>query len=289
MNIEISELTKKYGDKVALNNFNVSLEEGIYALLGPNGAGKSTLINLVTDSVKRDGGSILCDGKDILTMGKNYRKLIGYMPQQQGMYDNYTAEAFLKYMSVVKGLKRQEASGQIEHLLKVVNLWEVRRKKIGGFSGGMKQRVLLAQALLGKPKLLILDEPTAGLDPSERINIRNYISTLSEGMIILFATHVVSDIECIAKYVLLMKDGTLKKKGTPIELIKEISGKVAEIPCELKDVQSLQQRYCSGNLSQSIDGLKLRIVGDELPQKAKVINEKISLEDVYMYYIRYKK
>lgn len=285
MNMEVKAVTKKYGDKVALRDFSINLQEGVYALLGPNGAGKSTLINMLTDSICRDGGEILWDGKDILEMGKEYRRLLGYMPQQQRMYDRYTAEGFLKYMAAIKGLSGKEAAKQIEHLLKVVNLWEVRRKRIGGFSGGMKQRVLLAQALLGDPKILILDEPTAGLDPSERINIRNYIAELSEGMIILFATHVVSDVECIAREVLLLKNGVLQKTGSPMELIGSLQGKVAEIPCTLQELDSLQKKYIAGNVSQRIDGLMLRIVGDELPEGAVEVRDSIGLEDVYMYYM----
>ena len=199
MEIRISHLTKRFGDKTALDDVSLTLDAGVHALLGPNGAGKSTLINILTDSIERDKGEVLYNDYEITSLGAKYRELLGYMPQQQRLYDNYTAEEFLKYMAAVKGIAPARAREQIAELLKVVNLWEVRRKKVGGFSGGMKQRVLLAQALLGEPRILILDEPTAGLDPSERINIRNYIATVAQKMIVLFATHVVSDIECIAK------------------------------------------------------------------------------------------
>lgn len=234
MKIEICHLSKNYGEKQALRDVSLVLEPGVYALLGPNGAGKSTMIGLLTDSIRRNQGEILCDGKEILEMGAAYRSLLGYMPQQQRMYDHYTALDFLKYMSVLKGLKAGDAAKQIEDLLHVVNLWEVRRKRIGGFSGGMKQRVMLAQALLGEPGLLILDEPTAGLDPSERINLRNYIAGLSKKMIVLFATHVVSDIQEIAKDVILLKDGEIVKKGSPEELIQSL-GKEKE-NADLEDV-----------------------------------------------------
>lgn len=287
MKLEIKNISKNYGEKRALKNLSVTMEAGVYALLGPNGAGKSTLINLLTDSVKRDEGEICWDGKEILSMGKEYRALIGYMPQQQRMYDNYTAEGFLRYMAAVKDIKGRRAGEQIEHLLHVVNLWEVRKKKVGGFSGGMKQRVLLAQALLGNPKLLILDEPTAGLDPNERINIRNYIAELSGDMIILFATHVVSDIECIAKQVLLLRQGQLRKIGSPTELIKGLQGKVGEIPCEFFDLERIGQQYCAGNISQRLDGMSIRVVGDILPEEAQIVQDNINLEDVYMYYMRY--
>lgn len=178
MEIRISHLTKRFGDKTALDDVSLTLDAGVHALLGPNGAGKSTLINILTDSIERDKGEVLYNDYEITSLGAKYRELLGYMPQQQRLYDNYTAEEFLKYMAAVKGIAPARAREQIAELLKVVNLWEVRRKKVGGFSGGMKQRVLLAQALLGEPRILILDEPTAGLDPSERINIRNYIATV---------------------------------------------------------------------------------------------------------------
>ena len=207
------------------------------------------------------------------------------MPQQQRLYDNYTAEEFLKYMAAIKGIAPGKAGKQIGELLQVVNLWDVRHKKVGGFSGGMKQRVLLAQALLGNPRLLILDEPTAGLDPSERINIRNYIAAVAQKMIVLFATHVVSDIECIAKDVILIRDGRICQKGTPVELIESIQGKVGELPCDLDSLEKLQERYCTGNVYQRREGLRVRIVGDELPEGCLPVNDSIDLEDVYMYYI----
>ena len=285
MEITISHLTKRFGDKTALDDVSLVLEPGVHALLGPNGAGKSTLINILTDSIVRDKGQVLYNDYEITELGAKYRELLGYMPQQQRLYDNYTAEEFLKYMAAIKGIAPAKAGKQIAELLQVVNLWEVRRKKIGGFSGGMKQRVLLAQALLGEPRLLILDEPTAGLDPSERINIRNYIAAVSQKMIVLFATHVVSDIECIAKDVILIRDGKICRKGTPVELIESIQGKVGELPCDLESLEHLQEQYCTGNVYQRREGLRVRIVGDELPEGCLPVRDSIDLEDVYMYYI----
>lgn len=285
MEITISHLTKRFGDKTALDDVSLVLESGVHALLGPNGAGKSTLINILTDSIVRDQGEVLCNDHEITKLGAKYRELLGYMPQQQRLYENYTAEEFLKYMAAVKGIAPATAGKQIAELLQVVNLWEVRRKKVGGFSGGMKQRVLLAQALLGNPRLLILDEPTAGLDPSERINIRNYIAAVAQKMIVLFATHVVSDIECIAKDVILIRDGRICQKGTPVELIESIQGKVGELPCDLDSLEKLQERYCTGNVYQRREGLRVRIVGDELPEGCLPVRDSIDLEDVYMYYI----
>ena len=285
MEITISHLTKRFGDKTALDDVSLVLDPGVHALLGPNGAGKSTLINILTDSIVRDKGQVLYNDYEITELGAKYRELLGYMPQQQRLYDNYTAEEFLKYMAAIKGIAPAKAGKQIAELLRVVNLWEVRRKKIGGFSGGMKQRVLLAQALLGEPRLLILDEPTAGLDPSERINIRNYIAAVSQKMIVLFATHVVSDIECIAKDVILIRDGKICRKGTPVELIESIQGKVGELPCDLESLEKLQEQYCTGNVYQRREGLRVRIVGDELPEGCLPVRDSIDLEDVYMYYI----
>lgn len=285
MEITISHLTKRFGDKTALDDVSLTLDAGVHALLGPNGAGKSTLINILTDSIERDAGDVLYNDYEITSLGAKYRELLGYMPQQQRLYDNYTAEEFLKYMAAVKGIAPARAREQIAELLKVVNLWEVRRKKVGGFSGGMKQRVLLAQALLGEPRILILDEPTAGLDPSERINIRNYIATVAQKIIVLFATHVVSDIECIAKDVIMIRDGRICKTGTPMELINGMQGKVGELPCMLEDLEQLQTKYCVGNVYQRREGLRVRIVGDELPEEALPVKDSIDLEDVYMYHV----
>ena len=292
MELELRELSKSYGSVKALNKISYTFKPGIYGILGANGAGKSTMINLITDNVSRDsnnGGNILYDGEDILKLGKKFRAIVGYMPQQQGFYEDFSPKAFLKYMAEVKGLKRKNEEGksvaqQIDELLEVVNLTSVAYKKIGGFSGGMKQRVLLAQALLGNPKVLILDEPTAGLDPKERIGIRNYIAELSKDKIILFATHVVSDIECIADNVILVKKGQIVATGTPVELIEKMQGKVAELTCTLEDVGKLQEQYKVGNIRQRKNGLALRLVGDTLPDEAVKVEDNIDLEDVYLYY-----
>ena len=293
MELQLEHLSKTYGTVQALKDISYTFKPGIYGILGANGAGKSTMINLITDNVARDkgsaGGSILYDGQDILKLGSRFRGIIGYMPQQQGFYEDFSPKAFLRYMAEIKGIKGKNEKGQtvkeqIDELLEVVNLTGVAYKKIGGFSGGMKQRVLLAQALLGYPDILILDEPTAGLDPKERIAIRNYIAELSRNKIILFATHVVSDIECIADYVLLLKKGEIIAMGTPVELIEKMHGKVAEITCTLDEVGKLQEKYHIGNIRQRKNGIALRLVGDELPDEAVMVDENIDLEDVYLYY-----
>ena len=283
MELQLEHLSKTYGTVQALKDISYTFKPGIYGILGANGAGKSTMINLITDNVARDkgsaGGSILYDGQDILKLGSRFRGIIGYMPQQQGFYEDFSPKAFLRYMAEIKGIKGKNENGQtvkeqIDELLEVVNLTGVAYKKIGGFSGGMKQRVLLAQALLGDPDILILDEPTAGLDPKERIAIRNYIAELSRNKIILFATHVVSDIECIADYVLLLKKGEIIAMGTPVELIEKMHGKVAEITCTLDEVGKLQEKYHIGNIRQRKNGIALRLVGDELPDEAVMVTQR---------------
>ena len=285
--LEIRNLSKEYGNNLALDSFTINMKDGIYGILGANGAGKSTLMNLITDNVTRTSGQILYNGRDILEMGADFRRMVGYMPQQQGFYEQFSARAFIIYMASLKGIKGKQAAKEADRLLELVNLENVAHKKIGSFSGGMKQRVLLAQALIGEPKILILDEPTAGLDPKERIRIRNFISELSKDKIIIDATHVVSDIECIADEVLLMKKGKMIQRGTPSELIDSIAGKVAEAVCTKEELHELQQKYRFANVSQKREGLTIRLVGDELPIEYKRIENDVNLEDVYLYYFEY--
>ncbi len=222
MELVLRDVTKRYGEKVALREFSYTFRPGIYGILGANGAGKSTMMNLITDNLKRDGGSITFDGADICGMGTAYRRILGYMTQQQGLYEGMTAESFLVYMARLKEIPRKRVRGEIDRVLGLANLADVRHKKIGSFSGGMKQRVLLAQALLGDPKILILDEPTAGLDPKERARLRDHIYRLARDRIVLLATHIVSDIEAIADDILLMKEGELLRSGTAGELIASL-------------------------------------------------------------------
>lgn len=291
MKLELKNVKKQFGQVKALDGLSISFEPGIYGILGPNGAGKSTMINLITDNLKRDkdGGEILYDGEDILKLGKKFRSKVGYMPQQQGFYDHLSAKAFLQYMAGVKEIPKKEATKQIDELLDVVGLKEKCHLKVGGFSGGMKQRILLAQALLGKPEILILDEPTAGLDPKERINLRNFITKLSENKIILIATHVVSDIECIASEVMILSKGNLVANDHPLKLADPLKGSVAEVPCEYKDIDELKERYAVGNLRQDSEGLLVRIVkrhGEEevdFPENVRLVDD-INLEDVYLHY-----
>lgn len=222
MELRLDNATKKYGEKVALDGFSYAFRQGIYGILGANGAGKSTMMNLITDNLRRDGGAITFDGTEIRKMGAGYRRVLGYMTQQQGLYEGMTAESFLVYMARLKEIPRKKVPGEIDRVLEMTNLTAVRHQKVGSFSGGMKQRVLLAQALLGDPKVLILDEPTAGLDPRERARLRDHIYRLSKDRIVLLATHIVSDIEAIAGTILLMKQGKLLRSGTAGELIDSL-------------------------------------------------------------------
>lgn len=286
MVLELRELKKSYGTVRALKGISYTFRQGIYGILGANGAGKSTLLHLITDNVARDaaGGGIYYEGQDILKLGKDFLGRVGYMPQQQGFYEDFTPMAFLRYMASLKGLRGRDARKQIGELLEIVNLTDSANRKIGGFSGGMKQRVLLAQALLGNPEILILDEPTAGLDPKERIGIRNYVAEMSKNKIILLATHIVNDVACIADRVLLLKEGEIAAEGSPKELTASMAGKVGEIVCRPEEVHRLQKEYKVGSIRQREKGTILRLAGDKLPEGATLVREGFDLEDVYLYY-----
>ena len=285
MKLELLGLTKQYGNFTALDHVNITFTEGIYGILGANGAGKSTMMNLLTDNIPRTDGQILFDGMDILKLGKDFRRVLGYMPQQQGYYEHMTAQTFLYYVADLKAIPKKQAKAEIEKLLEITNLSDVRHKKLGGYSGGMKQRVLLAQALLGDPKVVILDEPTAGLDPKERIRIRNFISSLSRGRIILLATHIVSDIESISDQILMMKHGHVVGVDTPGNLVDSMVGKVKELPCVSGDLERMQEQYKVGNVFQRRDETWVRVIGDKLPSGGQYVEDHLTLEDVYLYYL----
>ncbi len=285
MLLKVDTVSKSYGEKCVLDKFTVEFKNGIYGILGPNGAGKSTLMNILTDNIRRDEGSITVDGVEILDMGKRYRELIGYMPQEQGLYGAMSARKYLYYVAALKGLKKGEAKRQVEELLQVVGLNLVAHKKIKEFSGGMRQRTMLAGALLADPKIIILDEPTAGLDPKERIKIRNFIAKLSMNRIVLIATHVVSDIECIAKKVLLLKEGRLIEIDTPYKLIERVSDKAWEKECREEEIIEYQEKYGIGNVFQKENGITLRVMQDECPKDFEKAKGNIGLEDVYLYYM----
>ncbi len=207
--LELCNISKKYKEKIALNDVSLKLDNGIYGLLGPNGAGKSTLMNIITGNLEPTEGTIKWDGKEVKELGSNYRSLLGYAPQRQGMYETFSGRRFLSYMATLKGISKSSMEDEINRVLLYVNMVEKSNQKIGTYSGGMKQRILIAQAIIGNPKLVILDEPTAGLDPKERVRIRERIAELSKDKIILVSTHVVSDIESIAKKIILIKTGEI--------------------------------------------------------------------------------
>lgn len=281
---EVKNLTKTYGDVTALSGFTYSFTPGIYGILGANGAGKSTLFKLLTDTIPRDHGEILWNGRDILELGRDYRAKLGYMPQAQGYYSEMSTKEFLYYMGRIKGLPRRELKSQVEEMLDVVGLSDAAYKKMGRLSGGMRQRALLAQALLGTPELLLLDEPTAGVDPQERIHIRSHIATLAQSRIVLLATHIVSDVECIANQVLLMKRGEIVAGGTPPALISSLHGKVAERVCTAEEAARYQAQYGYGKWMQDQQGQILRLVGDRLPPEFSLSTWGIGLEEVYLYH-----
>lgn len=218
MELQVNDITKQYRKKTALNHFSIKLTEGIYGLLGPNGAGKSTLMKLITQNIKPTSGDILYNGTGIWQMKEDFRRLIGYMPQQQELYPFYTGRNFLSYMGILKGVDKARLKDDIEYYAEKVNLLDVLDRKIGTYSGGMKQRLLIAQAFLGDSEILVFDEPTAGLDPKERIHVRQLIHDNAGDKIIIVATHVVQDIESIADEIILLKDGELVKAASPREL-----------------------------------------------------------------------
>ncbi|MCI8322796.1 MAG: ABC transporter ATP-binding protein [Lachnospiraceae bacterium] len=288
MELSVDRLTKHYGSKIAVDCVSVALKPGIYGLLGENGAGKTTLMRMLCAILESTSGEVFLDGREIVSMGAEYRDILGYLPQDFGYYPNYTAREFLLYMAALKGIPRDRAKKRAEELLEVAGLSEVAAKKIKTFSGGMKQRVGIAQALLNHPKLLILDEPTAGLDPKERVRFRNLISDYAAGRIVILSTHIVSDIEAIADEVLLMKKGKLVSQGTVSELTKEAEGKVWELTVSPAEAKSWQERAAVANLRHEGEQVVLRILSDEKPAEGAVPCE-AGLEDLYLYSMQGKK
>ena len=267
----------------ALKDFTTELTEGVYGLLGANGAGKTTLINIFVGILGSDGGTILIDGQDAKTLGKDFLSKIGYMPQYPIFYRDFTVMDFLLYMCALKGIPAGKGKKRALELLDIVNLSEAKNKKIGALSGGMRQRVGIVQAMLGDPEILILDEPTAGLDPSERIRFRNLISKFAQGRTILLATHIVSDVECIAKEIIILKEGSLITQGTADTLEQNIYGKVWEVTANAEDAARFGSQYYVSNMKQQGENFSVRIVSDMLPA-ANAVKVSPNLEDVFLYY-----
>ena len=280
--LTIHHLSKSYGSNLALNQFTYSFDHGIYALLGPNGSGKSTLMNIVTQNLKSDNGEILLDDTPIGKLGASYREKLGFKPQYPGMYPSFSALDFLRYMAVLKGIKCKDADKQIDELLHAVELYDVRTHRIGSFSGGMKQRLALAQSLLGDPEIVILDEPTAGLDPKQRIAIRNYIASVALNKTVIIATHVVSDVEFIAREAIMLKKGVISDSGSPYELTRKIEGQVWQTVVSAEEVQAMQEKFRVVNIQNGEQGVILRILSDTKPTENSVTVVP-SLEDYYLY------
>lgn len=283
MILKLEELTKIYKDTTALDNITFSFTSGIYGLLGPNGAGKSTMMNLITDNLKPTRGRVLLDDCSIEKMGKEYRKLLGYMPQQQNIYPELTLRRFLYFMAALKGLKKDEAEKEIDGYVQMVKLEEVLGKKLGTFSGGMKQRALIAQALIGNPGILILDEPTAGLDPKERIRIRNLISEVARDKIVIIATHVVADIEFIAKEIIMLNRGSILRSGSPAMLLGELDGKVWNIFLPDEELEEVNAKYKVSNIARDGEGVVARIIAESYDGRWKKEAVCPNLEDLYLY------
>ncbi len=285
MELRIENLVKDYGQNRALDNFNYTFTEGVYGLLGPNGAGKSTMMNIITDNLAATSGKITFDGEDIKKLGSEYLRQLGFMPQQQNLYPSFSGIRFMYYMAALKGLKKKEADEQIPKLIKMVNLAGHEDKKLGAYSGGMKQRILIAQALLGNPKILIMDEPTAGLDPKERIRIRNIISEVSRDKTVILATHVVPDIEFISKEILLLKKGVLIGSGTPASLVSTVVPYVFEVETDREGLEKYKADYRIANIGSSASGdgrFIVRLIGDLRPSGEVLEGTRATLEDVYL-------
>lgn len=297
MQLTIDRISKSYGTNRALTDFTASLEPGIYALLGPNGSGKSTLMNIITDNLAADSGKITYTkngepAEDVREMGVRFRRELGFMPQYPGMYASFTVERFLWYMAALKDIashlkgKERKASiaAQIKEVLDAVELSDVADRRIGALSGGMKQRLALAQAVLGNPSVLILDEPTAGLDPKQRIAIRNYISKIAFDKIVIIATHLVPDVEYIAREAIILKKGVIIDRASPAELTHKVAGKVWSISVPEEQVTALQNRFRITNIvkNECEDTVSLRVLAEEAPTP-DAVEVTPGLEDYYLY------
>ena len=283
MELSLDRLTKHYGNKIAVDCVSATLKPGVYGLLGANGAGKTTLMRMLCAILESTSGEVLLNGKEVTAMGADYRNVLGYLPQDFGYYPNYTAMEFLMYISALKGIPKNIAMKRSKELLEEVGLSHVANKKVKTFSGGMKQRVGIAQALLNNPDILIFDEPTAGLDPKERVRFRNLLSEYAGDKIVILSTHIVSDIEAIADEVLLMKKGKFVLQGTVQELTEKANGKVWELTVPAKEARKWQAKTTVGNLRHEGKEVVLRIISDKKPS-VQAVSCEATLEDLYLYY-----
>ena len=283
MELQISNVTKKYAGLYALQDFSVTFTNGVYGLLGPNGAGKTTLFNIILGIISQDSGKVCLDGIDIRKMGNAYYSHIGYLPQYTQFYKNYSCQEFLDYICVLKGQNKRIIKKKVSGLLELVNLQDVSKKKIGALSGGMRQRLGIAQALVNDPGILVLDEPTAGLDPNERIRLRNIISKFSKDRIVLLATHIVSDIEYVAKEVIIIDQGKLVDKGDSKSLTESVQNKVWTMEVTEEEINYLLETYSVGNVIPTEKGYRLKVVSEECPGE-NALPVSPTLEDVFLKY-----
>lgn len=283
MELTICDLTKEFGSFRAVDRVSFTMTNGVYGLLGVNGAGKTTLMRMLTTLIKPTDGEILWDGQDVFKMDGQYRKLLGYLPQDFGYYPDFSIYDYLMYIASIKGIRPAVAKERVKELLKQVGLFRARHKKMKNLSGGMKRRAGIAQAMLNDPKILILDEPTAGLDPSERIRFRNLISELSGDRIVLLSTHIVSDIEYIANEILLMKDGCITMSGTAEEIVASMPEKVWTFTVPKAQIDAYLKAYKVANIKTIPGGAELRVLSTVRPNSAAVEAEP-NLEDAFLYH-----
>ena len=283
MELTITNLTKEFGQFRAVNEVSYTMQNGVYGLLGVNGAGKTTLMRMLTTLMKPTSGQITWDEQDIFEMDGKYRNLLGYLPQDFGFYSDFSVYDYLMYIAALKGIRPAVAKQRVKELLKQVGLIKARHKKMKTLSGGMKRRAGIAQAMLNDPRILILDEPTAGLDPSERIRFRNLISELSEDRIVLLSTHIVSDVEYIANEILLMQDGQLTMSGTSEEVITSMPEQVWTFHVPKAQIEAYLKSYKVANVKTVPSGAELRVLSPVRPNSSAVEVEP-TLEDVFLYY-----
>lgn len=282
MELVISGVEKDYSGFKAVDNVNLEMNNGVYGLLGVNGAGKTTLMRMICTLIHPTKGKIFCDGKDIFEMDGEYRKLLGYLPQEFGFYPDFSVFDYLRYIASIKGLSSALARKRINDVLQQVGMEKSKNKKMKKLSGGMKRRVGIAQAMLNDPKILVLDEPTAGLDPNERIRFRNLISKLSQDRLVLLSTHIVLDIESVASQIFFMRDGRIELSGTTDELLEATPAKAWECTLPTREADKIQNRFCVSNRRVIRGGVELRIVSEERPCP-EVREEIMTLEDLFLY------
>lgn len=287
MELTLNNVSKNYGSKKALQNITYTFSNGVIGLLGPNGAGKSTLMRILSTVETPTKGTILYNEKDIVKHPEILRNVLGYLPQDFGIYPNMNPVEFLEYMAAMKNLPMKEVKKRIDDLLEVLHLTPARKRMVGGFSGGMKQRVGIAQALLNDPKVLIVDEPTVGLDLEERMQFRNLLSSISSNKIIILSTHIVTDVELIAPKILMLADGTIISNTTQEGLLQKAEGKVWESVVSADKIEELQQRVIISNSMQQSDGIHVRIISNQKPM-LDAIQTLPSLEDAYLYATKMK-